>query len=234
MKEIIKGITWLLGQGLDCNVFIIESKDEKLMIDSGLGGGVISAFGTNVNSSKILNKVIIEKKIENIFLTHSHIDHVGGVLSLQDKYNFNIITSEIEAQHLETGDSAYIEPFLGSKCPPLKVSKKLKEGAILEVGDFSFEVLLTPGHTHGSCSLWESNKKILISGDTVFPQGSFGRTDLRTGNSKDLISSLNRLSKLEVKILLPGHMPPIISLSKSTTNSIKESLQNARMMLANY
>ena len=95
-------------------------------------------------------------------------------------------------------------------------------------------MLLTPGHTHGSCSLWESDKKILISGDTVFPQGSFGRTDLRTGNSNDLISSLNRLSKLEVKILLPGHMPPIISPSKSTTNSIKESLQNARMMLANY
>jgi len=234
MKEIIKGITWLLGLGLDCNVFIIESKDEKLMIDSGLGGGVASAFGTNVNSNKILNKVIVEKKIENIFLTHSHIDHVGGVLSLQDKYDFNIITSEIEAQHLETGDSAYIEPFLGSKCPPLKVSKKLKEGAILEVGDFSFEVLLTPGHTHGSCSLWESDKKILISGDTVFPQGSFGRTDLSTGSSKDLLASLKRLARLKLRILLPGHMNPIISAPESPLNSIKQSYQNAKMMLADF
>lgn len=234
MKEIISGINWLLGQGLDCNVFLLESEGKSLLVDSGLGGGMTQPFGMQKNSVIELEKIIKVKKIKQVFLTHGHIDHVGGVMALQSKLKLEVITSELEAQHLKAGDSSYIEPFLGSKCSPIAVSQEVREGSFLDIGDFSFKVLHTPGHTHGSVSLWEEQDQILISGDTVFPQGSFGRTDLRTGNSKDLISSLNRLSKLEVKILLPGHMPPVISPSKSTTNSIKESLQNARIMLANY
>ncbi|MHA2074410.1 MAG: MBL fold metallo-hydrolase, partial [Candidatus Hodarchaeales archaeon] len=221
-------------QGLDCNAFIIESEGQSILIDSGLGGGMTQTFGVQKNSVGDLEQIIKQKKINRVFLTHGHIDHVGGTMALQSKLNLEVITSKIEAQHLKVGDSSYIEPFLGSKCKPLKISHEVYEGDILEIGGFSFEVLLTPGHTHGSVSLWDNSNQILISGDTVFPQGSFGRTDLRTGNSKDLISSLMRLSKLNAKILLPGHMPPLVSSSDSTANSIKESLQNARMMLAYY
>ncbi|MFX0085110.1 MAG: MBL fold metallo-hydrolase [Candidatus Hodarchaeota archaeon] len=234
MKEIMTGITWLLGQGLDCNVFIIESKGESLLVDSGLGGGMIQSFGLQKNSVSELEDAINLKNVKQVLLTHGHIDHVGGVMALQTKLDLEVITSKIEAQHLKVGDSSYIEPFLGSKCPPVKVSREVNEGAFLDVGKFSFKVLHTPGHTHGSISLWDSQNQILISGDTVFPQGSFGRTDLRTGDSKDLIASLECLSQLKVKILLPGHMPPLLSSSDSTMNSIKESFQNARMMLAYY
>jgi hydroxyacylglutathione hydrolase len=234
MKEIMTGITWLLGQGLDCNVFIIESNEESLLIDSGLGGGMTQSFGLQKDSLKELKNLINLKNVKQVFLTHGHIDHVGGVMALQSKLDLEVITSEIEAQHLKVGDSSYIEPFLGSKCQPVAVSREVSEGTFLDVGEFSFKVLHTPGHTHGSVSLWDENHQILISGDTVFPQGSFGRTDLRTGDSKDLIASLERLSNLKVKILLPGHMPPLISSSDSTMNSIRESFQNARMMLAYY
>ena len=234
MKQILKGITWLLGQGLDCNVFIIESKGKSLMIDSGLGGRMTISFGGHNKSTTILENAIISKKISQILLTHGHIDHVGGIMDLQSKLEVEVIASKIEAQHLKKGDSSYIEPFMGSKCSPVDISQEVFEGDVLQIGDFSLEVLHTPGHTHGSISLWDRKKQILISGDTVFPQGSFGRTDLRTGNSRDLVESLKRLSELNVNVLLPGHMPPVISTSGSPLNSIKESFQNARMMLANY
>lgn len=234
MKEIMTGITWLLGQGFDCNVFIIESKGESLLVDSGLGGGMMQSFGLQKNSVNELEEAINLKNVKQVLLTHGHIDHVGGVMALQSKLDLEVITSEIEAKHLKVGDSSYIEPFLGSKCPTVTVSREVNEGTFLDVGEFSFKVLHTPGHTHGSISLWDSRNQILISGDTVFPQGSFGRTDLRTGDSKELIASLERLSHLKVKFLLPGHIPPLISSSDSTMNSIKESLQNARMMLAYY
>lgn len=234
MKQITQGITWLLGQGLDCNVFIIESKGESLMIDSGLGGRMTPSFGSHNKSTDILENAIISKKIKKIFLTHGHIDHVGGIMTLQTKLELEVITSEIEAQHLKAGDSSYIEPFMGSKCSPIDISQEVFEGDVLNIGNFSFEVFHTPGHTHGSISLWDGENQILISGDTVFPQGSFGRTDLYTGNSKDLVESLKSLSELEIQVLLPGHMPPVISSTNSPINSIKRSYKNARMMLTHY
>ncbi|UCG89716.1 MAG: MBL fold metallo-hydrolase [Candidatus Heimdallarchaeota archaeon] len=234
MKQIIHGITWMLGQGLDCNVYIIESKGKSLMIDSGLGARMTFGFGDQKSSIKILENAIINRKINQIFLTHGHIDHVGGIMALQSKLDLDVITSEIEAQHLKSGDSSYIEPFMASKCSPIDISQEVFEGDVLHVGNFSFRVLHTPGHTHGSISLWDEKNQILISGDTVFPQGSFGRTDLHTGNSKDLVESLRRLSELDINVLLPGHMPPVISTSGSPLNSVKQSFQNARMMLTHY
>ena len=230
MKEVFSGITWLLGQGLECNVFIIESKGESLMVDSGLG----LSFGGQKQSAEILEEVIKNKKITQILLTHGHIDHVGGIMALQSKLQLDVIASDIEAQHLKSGDSSYIEPFMGSQCIPIEVSKEVTEGDSLSVGKYSFGVLHTPGHTHGSISLWDEDNKILISGDTVFPQGFFGRTDLQTGNSQQMVASLERLSKFDIQVLLPGHMPPVVSQSGSPLNSVKQSFQNARMMLSYY
>ncbi|MFW9905461.1 MAG: MBL fold metallo-hydrolase [Candidatus Thorarchaeota archaeon] len=230
MKELLRGITWLLGQGLDCNVFIIESKGESLMIDSGLGLG----FGSQKNSTEVLKNAISSKNISQILLTHGHIDHVGGIMALQSEIKLEVIASLIEARHLRAGDSSYIEPFMGSQCSPIEITKEVIEGDVLHVGDFSFQILHTPGHTHGSISLWDETNQILISGDTVFPQGSFGRTDLRTGSSGQMVASLERLSKFDIQVLLPGHMPPVISTSGSPLNLVKQSFQNARMMLSYY
>ena len=238
MKEIAHGITWLLGQGMDCNAFIIESEGDSLLIDSGLGGRVSHVFGAQPDSIKELENAIKKKAIEDVFLTHGHIDHVGGIMVLQSKLSLKVFTTEIEAQYLKAGDSSYIEPFLGSilgsNCTPIEVTQELKEGACFEIGNFSFQVLHTPGHTRGSSCLWDEEHHILVSGDTVFPQGSFGRTDLLSGNSKDLVNSLKRLSEFEVAILLPGHMPPVISSINSPIDSIKRSYNNARMMLTHY
>lgn len=199
------------------------------MIDSGLG----LSFGGQKKSTEILEDAITSKNITQILLTHGHIDHVGGIMALQPKLHLDVIASEIEAQHLKSGDSSYIEPFMGSQCSPLDISQEVAEGDVFHIGKFSFDVLHTPGHTHGSISLWDGRNKILISGDTVFPQGSFGRTDLRTGSSEQMVASLERLSDLDVHVLLPGHMPPIVSTG-SPINSIKRSFQNARMMLSYY
>jgi len=200
------------------------------MIDSGLG----LSFGGQKKSTEILKDAITRKKITQILLTHGHIDHVGGIMALQSSVYVDVITSNIEAQHLKTGDSSYIEPFMGSQCPPIEISREVVEGDSIHIGKFSFNILHTPGHTHGSISLWDESNQILISGDTVFPQGSFGRTDLRTGSSEEMVASLERLSKLDIQVLLPGHMPPVISQSGSPLNSVKQSFQNARMMLSYY
>ena len=62
----------------------------------------------------------------------------------------------------------------------------------------------TPGHTQDSfCILYED---ILFSGDTIFHEGGRGRTDLSGGNEHQILESIEKLKKLDYKILCPGHI----------------------------
>lgn len=70
-------------------------------------------------------------------------------------------------------------------------------------------VLHTPGHTRGSICLYHEEERALISGDTVFPNGSFGRTDFPGGSTEALKRSLDRLVTFEVESLYPGHERPV-------------------------
>ena len=64
-------------------------------------------------------------------------------------------------------------------------------------------IIKTPGHTRGSvCFLYED---VLFSGDTIFHNG-IGRTDLPGGSETEMKNSLEKLKKIDYKILCPGHV----------------------------
>ncbi len=67
-----------------------------------------------------------------------------------------------------------------------------------------FEVFLTPGHSPGSLCLYWPERKVLFTGDVIFKAG-IGRTDFLEGNPSSLRRSIERLSRLETDLLLPGH-----------------------------
>ncbi|MDD1715868.1 MAG: MBL fold metallo-hydrolase, partial [Methanolinea sp.] len=75
------------------------------------------------------------------------------------------------------------------------------------VGDLV--VIHTPGHTPGSICLYHAEERALISGDTVFTEGGFGRFDFPGGSRDTLLSSLRRLADLDVEGLYPGHGTPV-------------------------
>ncbi|MEK9727794.1 MAG: MBL fold metallo-hydrolase, partial [Candidatus Margulisiibacteriota bacterium] len=83
---------------------------------------------------------------------------------------------------------------------------------LLNVGDFEFKVLSTPGHAIGHISFYldstnnEFNHPILIAGDALF-QGSIGRTDLPGGNYQELINSIRTklLTLPDNTVVCPGH-----------------------------
>lgn len=67
-----------------------------------------------------------------------------------------------------------------------------------------FKIIEAPGHSKGSiCILYED---ILFSGDVLFNDGIHGRTDLPGGSDEEMKKSLEKLSKLNYKILAPGHI----------------------------
>jgi glyoxylase-like metal-dependent hydrolase (beta-lactamase superfamily II) len=87
--------------------------------------------------------------------------------------------------------------------PKFRIDFYLQEGE-LHAGKKTFEIYHTPGHSPGSISIYWPEKKALFTGDVVF-YGGVGRTDFQEGNSKLLMKSIERLSQLDIDLLLPGH-----------------------------
>jgi len=206
----------------DANMYIIVEENEFLnLIDTGTGMNVLQTI------KDIKEKFDIEKKLKRIILTHCHIDHSGGLHRLAKKFAPEVAVFEVEAPYIAMGDTVVtVASFFGVDFPPTKVDIYLEKESILDLG-LKFRVINMPGHTKGSIVLYEPLKKILISGDVVFPEGSFGRTDFPTGSDKEMVESLKKVSELDVEVLLPGHMPPIM---KNANENNKKSYQNAKAM----
>ena len=177
------------GAGSDCNIYVFDD----VIVDTGTGDNIEHVR----ESLKEANLDISD--ISLIVNTHCHFDHVGG-----NKYfNSKIAIHEKDAPALENGNSiATASQMFGRSIESQKVDFKLTDGDKIH----DFDVIHTPGHTIGGICLY--NGETLISGDTVFANGGFGRYDLG-GDINMLRESLEKLSKLDVEYLLPGHGPAV-------------------------
>jgi glyoxylase-like metal-dependent hydrolase (beta-lactamase superfamily II) len=143
--------------------------------------------------------------IKRIVNTHCHFDHMGADKQLQDEYGYEIYMHPLDLQTVNEKDAdATVAASFGMEVPDLDI-KELNEGDKVE----GYEVIHTPGHTRGGICLFDG--KSLISGDTVFSGGNFGRTDLPTGNREEMRESILRISELDPVQLFSGHGPYAIS-----------------------
>jgi hydroxyacylglutathione hydrolase len=139
-------------------------------------------------------------RVKLVICTHSHPDHMEAL----DRLGSHVITAmgREEYEYLHNGGK---QLFIMSGCrvPNTSFKMLLKEGR-LKLGDKTLRVILTPGHSPGSICLYWEEKKVLISGDTLFYMG-VGRTDLAGGDAAALARSVKGLSELSIDYLLPGH-----------------------------
>lgn len=193
------------------NIALVQLSD----IDSNiyiLGDSVIdSGTGFNFTRLRMILKAAIKKELggfNQVTNTHCHFDHVGG-----NGYflNAKFAIHEADADVIEKGDKEFsMADFFEGNLRPKKPDVILKEGSIVDFGGMKLEVIHTPGHTPGSICLYNREKGILFTGDTVFAD-SVGRTDTPGGDPAELAASLEKLSKLKVNIILPGHGKPVLS-----------------------
>ncbi len=194
--QVYNGIELLGGVGPDCNVYLV---DGELLVDAGTG----SYFG---DMKKEIEGLCDPKNIKLLVNTHCHFDHIGGNKKFRDWLKLSIAVHSADKQSVETGNGTVAELF-GQTARIMSVDKTLKTGSLIKTSNFIFEVISTPGHTPGSICLYDKNRRILFSGDTLF-ENTVGRTDLPGGDSESLMNSLKRLSELQIEYLLPGHGSP--------------------------
>jgi glyoxylase-like metal-dependent hydrolase (beta-lactamase superfamily II) len=154
-------------------------------------------------------------QVKAIVSTHAHIDHVGGLARL---YQCTGAPVMMHGDDLPLYRGMEMQAaFLGVRTPALvEIHQLLKEGDVLQWGDYFASIIHTPGHSPGSVSLYLPNdsgnlslsQPQLFAGDTLFA-GSIGRTDLWGGSFDEIITSLkDKLLQLpESTIVHPGHGP---------------------------
>lgn len=143
-------------------------------------------------------------EIAAILLTHGHFDHIWGAQKLRELSGAKIYACREEEALLLSADMNVSE-MAGRACT-VKANALLEDGQEMTIEGMTFRVILTPGHTAGSCCYYFEEDGILVSGDTLF-QESVGRTDFPTGSYSEIIRSIReKLFVLpdEVRVY-PGH-----------------------------
>lgn len=192
LKEL-KINTWI-GEPTNCYIVFEEESKETMVVDPA--GDV----------DKIIEMLdILKGKLKYIYLTHCHGDHTGGVNELRDKMGGRILISRYDAPGLND-NSISLTQYMGVKPIEIEDNSRIDDGDILHLGNLTFKVLHTPGHTIGGTCLYCEEEKMLFSGDTLF-RGTWGRTDLPTSSFEDIINSItNKLMILpDETIVYPGH-----------------------------
>lgn len=147
--------------------------------------------------------------IEQIWLTHGHLDHAGGAEAVKQKTGAPIIGPHEEDTFWLEGITdqwaQYGHPGMGENCAP---DKWLKDGDVLELDGIKFDVVYTPGHTPGHVVIYHNGARVAFVGDVLFA-GSIGRTDFPRGDHQTLIDSITqKLWPLGEDIqFVPGHGP---------------------------
>jgi len=172
---------------------IDESTNRAVLIDPGDEADMLVAM---VKKSKAV--------LEAIWLTHAHLDHVGGIAGVRRVWNVPVYLHAADLPlflRAEQQAALYGVPFEQPDEPDYFIA----DGDTLRVGSAEFSVIHTPGHSPGHVVLL--NDRTMFGGDLLFA-GSIGRTDLMFSDPVRMEESLARICELDGSIdVHPGHGP---------------------------
>jgi hydroxyacylglutathione hydrolase len=134
--------------------------------------------------------------VDKILLTHGHIDHAGGAMTLRDALQAKTAGAAIPIEGPDLRDKFLLDtlPEQGGKFGMTDVravtpDRWLAEGDTVTVGPHIFAVLHCPGHTPGHVVFYNQAARFAHVGDVLF-QGSIGRTDFEYGDHAALLRAI--------------------------------------------
>jgi len=179
----------------NCSLVWCDQTNEAALIDPG-------------GDIDLLLKAVAHKNVDlkQIWLTHGHLDHVGASAELKVRLGIPVTGPHIDDKFLLDAIPQQCEMFGFSTVEKFLPDLWLNEASVLTLGNETFSILYTPGHTPGHIVIKHDGRKLLWVGDVLF-HGSIGRTDFPRGNHEELLTSIkNKLLTLEDEYhFIPGH-----------------------------
>jgi hydroxyacylglutathione hydrolase len=153
---------------------------------------IIDPGNCNAFENKTVSDFISEKnlKLNRLLFTHAHIDHILGNNYIFETYGLLPELNKEELFFIENAQRSaamYGVSFEPGPAPNVFIN----EQTIIDLGNYQFTCMHTPGHSPGSMSFYCKQANVLVSGDVLFYK-SIGRTDLPLGNHEDLINSIKQ------------------------------------------
>ncbi len=183
-----------LGE-LDTNCYVVwETSGNALIIDPADDAGAILQFVREQNLT-----------VATVVLTHVHFDHMLAAEAVCSATNAPLYVGAGDLDALSDPIRNLSGIFTLTLPVTLDRANTLRERDTVQVGEMTFSVMETPGHTPGCICLYSDN--ILFSGDTLFC-GSIGRLDFPGGDALAMQQSLQRLICLPAEtVVYSGHGP---------------------------
>ena len=181
----------------NCSVVWCDQTQEAAVVDQG---GDLHLIKSVLDQNQLT--------LKQVLLTHGHLDHAAGTVTLASKFEVPIIGPQEEDKfwidQLPTQCQTMGFPASESFVP----DRWLNQGDEVQVGNSTLKVFHCPGHTPGHVIFFDPENKVALVGDVLF-QGSIGRTDFPRGNHQELIDSIrNNLWPLGDDVqFVPGHGP---------------------------
>jgi glyoxylase-like metal-dependent hydrolase (beta-lactamase superfamily II) len=194
--------------------YLILGEKRALLFDTGMGISNIRKVTEELTKLPVV-----------VLNSHTHDDHVGGNWQFDFVYGMDTDFTRADAKGSRKDAQAEIAP--GEICGPLpknfsaaayatkpwKISEFLHDGAKLDLGGRTLEIIATPGHTPDAISLLDRAHGLLFTGDTYYPAAIWlyrPETDLAAYRR-----SIQRLAALapQITLVLGAHNIPVASPS---------------------
>lgn len=166
--------TFILGPD-ETNCYLVSVGKDAIVIDVGL------------EPQRLIDRIESGGfNLKGIYLTHFHLDHIGGVWDVAKRFDVPIHASGedefLKEISLEGGGIREFLPYVDFPY------ERIKPGSLTVLGQ-PVMVLDTPGHTPGSLSFFFPAAGCVFVGDLIF-MIAVGRTDLPRGSGPELIGSI--------------------------------------------
>ena len=198
-----------------CNPSFVTTSDGVVVIDT-----------PQLPTKAVAMRALAESHgpIRYLVNTEHHVDHIfgnyyfkgaGAVVNHQGLYDrFMVVYPELDPfvyahEALPTddpeGEAIFPDRDLYYR-DPNKGTIVFTGDLTLRVGDHTFSLLHTPGHTPGQLAVHVPEERVVFTGDTIF---SGCQTWLMTSNVPQWLEALERIRTLDVDRIVPGHGPVV-------------------------